>query len=71
MRVALRFHGYVLQSTHKLSDGVSGHGSVGDLVLPHRTLCVVPADGQSAGGGIEHTHVPGTGTGHCNQNTSG
>lgn len=55
--------------THKLSDGVSSHGSVGDPVLPHRTLCVVPADGEGVGGGIKHTHVPGTGTGHCNQNT--
>lgn len=56
--------------TYKLSDGVSGHGSVGDPVLPHGTFSVVPADGQGAGGGIEHTHVPGTGTWHCTGNTS-
>lgn len=51
--------------THKLSDGVPGHGGVGDPVLPDGTLCVVPADGEGAGGGIEHAHVPGTSARHC------
>lgn len=68
---AMRDHGeMLLQRTYKLGDGVPGHGGVGDPVLPHRTLCVVPADGEGAGGGIEHAHVPGTGARHCSTNTS-
>lgn len=54
-----------LQRTHKLGDGVPGHGGVDDPVLPDGTLCVVPADGEGAGGGIEHAHVPGTSARHC------
>lgn len=53
-------------ATHKLGDGVSGLGSVEDPVLPDGSLGVIPADGEAAGGGVEHPHVPGAGTGHCN-----
>lgn len=66
----LRCSGQFLQRTYKLGDGVSGLGSVADPVLPHRSLRMVPADGEAAGGGVKHTHVPGTSTGHCNGNTS-
>lgn len=48
-------------ATYILSDGVSGHGGVGDLVLLDGTLGVVPTNGQAAGGGVKHAHVPGSG----------
>lgn len=51
--------------THKLGDGVSGHGSVANPVLPDGPLGVVPADGEGAGCGVKHAHVPGAGAGHC------
>lgn len=56
--------------TYELSDGVSAHGGVADPVLPDRTLCMVPADGERVGGGVEHAHVSGASARHCGTNTS-
>lgn len=60
-----------VQCTYRNSPvvGVSSHGDVGDSILSHRPLCVIPADSEAAGGGIKHMHVPGTGPWHCTRNT--
>lgn len=58
-------------TTHKLLNGISSGGCIADAVLEHGSFCLLPVDGQRAGGRIIHTQVPGAATGHCNQKNRG